>query len=46
MQWTFGDGEDEAGLDEIGKNRGTQFDAAVVDAMLRLVREKGYVIPE
>jgi len=36
----------EAGLDEIGKNRGTQFDAAVVDAMLRLVREKGYVIPE
>jgi PAS domain S-box-containing protein len=32
----------EAALDEIEKNRGTLYDNAVVDACLRLFREKGY----
>ena len=32
----------EAALEEIGKKRGVQFDADVVDAALRLFREKGY----
>jgi PAS domain S-box-containing protein len=34
----------EAALAEIEKGRGTLYDAGVVDACLRLVREKGYVI--
>jgi PAS domain S-box-containing protein len=32
----------EAALEEIAKNRGTLYDADVVDACLRLFREKGY----
>jgi PAS domain S-box-containing protein/putative nucleotidyltransferase with HDIG domain len=32
-------------LEEIEKGRGTAFDAEVVDAFLRLVRDKGYVLP-
>ena len=35
----------DAALAEIVSKRGTQFDTAVVDAMVRLVREKAYVIP-
>lgn len=34
----------EAALAEITAHRGTLFDAAVVDACLRLFREKGYKI--
>ncbi len=34
-----------AALRELESNRGTLFDAAVVDATLRLVREKGYQLP-
>ena len=32
----------DAALDEITKNRGSLYDAAVVDACLKLFREKGY----
>jgi HD-GYP domain-containing protein (c-di-GMP phosphodiesterase class II) len=32
----------EAALDEIEKNKGILYDAAVVNACLRLFREKGY----
>jgi HD-GYP domain-containing protein (c-di-GMP phosphodiesterase class II) len=32
----------EAAINEIEKNRGTLYDEAVVDACLRLFREKGY----
>jgi len=32
----------EAALEEIEKNRGTFYDNAVVDACLRLFREKGF----
>jgi putative nucleotidyltransferase with HDIG domain len=35
----------DAALAEIERGRGTQFDADVVDACLRLFRDKGYVIP-
>ena len=35
----------EAALAEIERGRGTLFDTNVVDACLRLFREKGYVIP-
>ena len=35
----------EAALAEIERGRGTFFDTNVVDACLRLFREKGYVIP-
>ena len=35
----------EAALSEIERGRGTFFDTNVVDACLRLFREKGYVIP-
>ncbi len=34
-----------AALSEIESIRGTLYDAAVVDATLRLVREKGYQLP-
>jgi len=34
----------EKALDEIAKNRGRLYDPEVVDACLRLFREKGYVI--
>jgi len=34
----------DAALEEINSKRGTQFDAAVVDAALRLFREKGFEI--
>lgn len=33
-------------LDEIEKNKGTLYDAAVADACLRLFREKGYQLPD
>jgi HD-GYP domain-containing protein (c-di-GMP phosphodiesterase class II) len=33
-------------LEEIEKNRGTLYDEAVVDACLRLFREKGYRFAE
>jgi PAS domain S-box-containing protein/putative nucleotidyltransferase with HDIG domain len=36
----------EKALDEIGGNRGTKFDAEVVDALLRLVHERGYQVPD
>lgn len=36
----------DAALAEIAGNRGTLFDAAVVDACLRLFRVKGYRLPE
>ena len=36
----------EAALDEITKFRGVRYDAQVVDACLRLFREKGYQLPE
>ena len=32
----------DAALEEISKNRGILYDAAVVDACLRLFQEKGY----
>jgi HD-GYP domain-containing protein (c-di-GMP phosphodiesterase class II) len=32
----------DAALNEIEKNRGTLYDNAVVDACLRLIREKGF----
>ena len=35
----------DAALDEIVKGRGTRYDAAVVDACLRLFREKGFAPP-
>lgn len=35
----------DAALDEIARGRGTLFDAAVVDAALRLFREHGFSIP-
>lgn len=35
----------EAALKEIEDHRGTWFDAPVVDAMLKLIREKGYQLP-
>ncbi len=35
----------DAALAEIEAHRGTGFDARVVDAAIRLVREKGYVLP-
>ncbi len=35
----------EAALDEITKNRGRLYDEKVVDACLRLFREKGYTLP-
>lgn len=35
----------EAALAEIVEHRETRFDAAVVDAALRLIRQKGYVLP-
>jgi len=35
----------DAAMEEIGAHRGTWFDARVVDAAIRLVREKGYVLP-
>jgi PAS domain S-box-containing protein len=35
----------DAALKEIEDHRGTWFDAAAVDAMLRLIREKGYQLP-
>jgi putative nucleotidyltransferase with HDIG domain len=34
----------EAALDEIARGRGVKFDADVVDACLRLFREKGYTL--
>lgn len=34
----------EAALEEIASKRGTQFDAAVVDACVRLIREQRYII--
>jgi len=33
-------------LEEIEKFRGVRFDAQVVDACLRLFREKGWALPE
>jgi HD-GYP domain-containing protein (c-di-GMP phosphodiesterase class II) len=36
----------DAALEEIEKNRGTPYDEAVVDACLRLFREKGYRLAE
>jgi HD-GYP domain-containing protein (c-di-GMP phosphodiesterase class II) len=35
----------EAALAELERNKGILFDAAVVDALLRLVREKNYTLP-
>jgi len=35
----------EAGLKEIEKNKGTLYDTGVVDACLRLFREKRYTLP-
>ena len=35
----------DAALTEVQAHRGTWFDAQVVDAAIRLVREKGYVLP-
>ena len=37
-------GQDKA-LAEIERGRGTSYDAAVVDACLKLFREKGYALP-
>ena len=34
----------EAAMDEVSKNRGTLYDPAVVDACLRLFKEKGYAL--
>ena len=34
----------EKALDEIAKNRGRLYDPEIVDACLRLFREKGYAI--
>lgn len=36
----------EAGLSEITRKRGTSYDAAAVDACLRLFKEKGYQLPD
>jgi HD-GYP domain-containing protein (c-di-GMP phosphodiesterase class II) len=35
----------DAALNEIIKNRGTQFEPAVVDACVRLFREKSFAFP-
>lgn len=35
----------EAALEEIGRNRGVRYDPDVVDACLRLFRERGYQLP-
>jgi len=35
----------DAALDEIAKGRGTLFDAAAVDACVKLFREKGFHLP-
>ena len=35
----------EAALEKVTKKRGTSYDVAVVDAYLRLFREKGYQLP-
>ena len=35
----------EVALDEITGNRGSKFDAEVVDALLRLIQEQGYQLP-
>ena len=35
----------DAGLEELQLHRGTWFDEDVVDALVRLVREKGYTLP-
>jgi HD-GYP domain-containing protein (c-di-GMP phosphodiesterase class II) len=35
----------EAALEEIEKNKGILYDDAVVDACLRLFRDKGYQLP-
>ncbi|MEI7825157.1 MAG: HD domain-containing phosphohydrolase, partial [Chlorobiaceae bacterium] len=36
----------EAAISEIETHRGSLFDPDVTDAMLRLIREKGYHLPE
>ena len=36
----------DAALKEIVEHRGTAFDASMVDAMLSLIRDKGYQLPE
>ncbi|MDO8329957.1 MAG: MASE3 domain-containing protein [Fluviicoccus sp.] len=36
----------EAALTEIERGRGSHYDADAVDALLRLVQEKGYVLPQ
>jgi HD-GYP domain-containing protein (c-di-GMP phosphodiesterase class II) len=36
----------DAALAEIERGRGTVYDTAVVDACLRLFREKGYTLPK
>lgn len=36
----------DAALAEIGRGRGAQYDARVVDACLRLIRERGYRLPD
>ncbi|HJW04650.1 MAG TPA: HD domain-containing phosphohydrolase, partial [Azospira sp.] len=36
----------DAALAEIERGRGSQFDPEVVDAIVRLLREKGYVLPQ
>ena len=35
----------DAALAEVVMSRGTKFDSRVVDACLRLFREKGYALP-
>jgi HD-GYP domain-containing protein (c-di-GMP phosphodiesterase class II) len=35
----------EAALKEISRHRGVRFDAAVVDACVKLFREQGYDLP-
>lgn len=36
----------EVGLQEVEEHRGTLFDAQVVDALLKLIREKNFKLPE
>ncbi len=36
----------EAALAELEQNRGTLYDAAAVDAIARLLRDKGYALPD
>ena len=36
----------EATLDELISQRGIRYDAEVVDAVVRLIKDKGYQIPE